>query len=73
MEGKDQDALIAYLTVDLVYNTVPDSHAEALYYLSELWGKAREDQRSRQCGQILRDAYPQSGWAKKLAGGGKTS
>ena len=71
--GKDQDALISYLTVDLVYNTVPDSHAEALYYLSELWGKAREDQRSRQCGQILRDAYPQSGWTKKLAGGGKTS
>lgn len=73
MEGKDQDALIAYLTVDLVYNTVPESHAEALYYLSELWGKAREEQRSRQSGQILRDAYPQSGWAKKLAAGGKTS
>jgi tetratricopeptide (TPR) repeat protein len=73
MEGKDQDALIAYLTVDLVYNTVPDSHAEALYYLSELWAKAREEQRSRQTGQILRDAYPQSGWAKKLAAGGKTS
>lgn len=73
MEGKDQDALIAYLTVDLVYNTVPDSHAEALYYLSELWGKAREEERSRQSGQNLRDAYPQSGWAKKLASGGKTS
>ncbi len=72
MEGKDQDALIAYLTVDLVYNTVPDSHAEALYYLSELWGKAREEQRARQSGQILRDAYPQSGWAKKLTAGGKT-
>jgi tetratricopeptide (TPR) repeat protein len=73
MDGKDQDALIAYLTVDLVYNTVPDSHAEALFYLSDLWGKAREEQRSRQCAQILRDAYPQSGWAKKLATGGKTS
>lgn len=73
MDGKDQDALIAYLTVDLVYNTVPDSHAEALFYLSELWGKAREEQRSRQSGQILRDAYPQSGWAKKLAAGGKAS
>lgn len=73
MEGKDQDALIAYLTVDLVYNTVPDSHAEALYYLSELWGKAREDQRARQSGQNLRDAYPLSGWAKKLAAGGETS
>jgi tetratricopeptide (TPR) repeat protein len=73
MDGKDQDALIAYLTVDLVYNTVPDSHAEALFYLNALWGKAREEQRSRQCGQILRDAYPQSGWAKKLASGGKTS
>lgn len=73
MEGKDQDALIAYLTVDLVYNTVPDSHAEALYYLSALWRKAREDQRARQCGQVLRDAYPQSGWAKKLDGGGKSS
>lgn len=72
MEGKEQDALIAYLTVDLVYNTVPESHAEALYYLSDLWGKAREEQRSRQTGQVLRDAYPQSEWAKKLATGGKT-
>lgn len=71
--GKDQDALIAYLTVDLVYNSAPESHAEALYYLSQLWGKAREDERARQSGQMLRDAYPQSGWAKKLAAGGKSS
>ena len=73
MEGKDQDALIAYLTVDLVYNSVPESHAESLYYLSQLWSKAREEQRARQSGQLLRDAYPQSGWAKKLAGAGASS
>lgn len=73
MGGKDQDALIAYLTVDLVYNTLPDSHAEALFYLSDLWSKAREEERSRKCGQLLRETYPQSGWAKKLANGEKTS
>lgn len=67
--GKDQDALIAYLTVDLVYNTVPDSHAEALFNLARLWQKAQNPERSRAAKQALQDSYPDSRWNRQLAAG----
>lgn len=73
MKGKDQDALISYLTVDLVYNSVPECHAEALYQLTGLWKRVRQDQRANEAAQTLRDAYPQSQWTKTLAGAGKAS
>ena len=64
--GKDQDALISYLTVDLVYNTEPDSHAEALFYLSELWDRGSNPERAREAKQNLKSAYPASRWAEGL-------
>ena len=64
--GKDQDALISFLTVDLVYNTVPDSHAEALYNLGELWERGSQPERAREARQSLKTSYPVSPWAKKL-------
>lgn len=73
LEGnKDQDALISYLTVDLVYNSVPDSHAEALYNLTELWEKGKNPERSREARESLQTTYPGSAWAKKAAAGGKS-
>jgi tetratricopeptide (TPR) repeat protein len=62
--GKDQDALIAFLTVDLVYNSVPEAHAEALANLVELWQKANNPERSRQAMQSLETTYPDSPWVK---------
>lgn len=73
MPNRQQDALIAFLTVDLVYNSVPEAHAEALFNLATLWQQARQDQRARDAEQTLKAAYPQSGWTKKLAGAGKAS
>lgn len=64
--GKDQDALIAFLTVDLVYNTVPDNHAEALFNLVDLWERGKNPERAREARQQLESAYPQSPWTKKL-------
>ena len=64
--GKEQDALISFLTVDLVYNTVPDSHAEALYNLGELWERGSSPERAREARQSLKTAYPVSPWSKKL-------
>lgn len=64
--GDEQAALISYLTVDLVYNSVPDSHAEALYNLVELWEATKQPERSRAARQALLQSYPQSSWAKKL-------
>jgi tetratricopeptide (TPR) repeat protein len=66
MEGKDQDALISYLTVDLVYNTDPDSHAEALFHLGELWDRGSNPERAREARQNLKSAYPASRWAEGL-------
>ena len=66
MGGKEQDALIQFLTVDLVYNTGPDSHAEALFNLGELWDKGSNPERAREARQNLKAAYPTSPWAAKL-------
>jgi tetratricopeptide (TPR) repeat protein len=70
--NKDQDALISYLTVDLVYNSVPDSHAEALYNLTELWERGKNPERSREARESLQSIYPGSAWAKKSMAGGKS-
>jgi tetratricopeptide (TPR) repeat protein len=67
--GNDQDALISFLTVDLVYNGVPESHAEALYHLTELWEATKQPERARAARQALLQSYPQSSWAKQLEGG----
>lgn len=71
--GKEQDALIAFLTVDLVYNSQPESHAEALFNLVQLWDKAQNPERARQAKKVLEDAYPDSPWLKKLADGGNAA
>jgi tetratricopeptide (TPR) repeat protein len=67
--GKEQDALIAFLTVDLVYNKVPENHAEALYNLVDLWEKGANPERSREARATLESTYPGSQWAKKLTAG----
>jgi len=64
--GKDQDALISYLTVDLVYNGLPESHAEALFNLGELWERGSNPERSREARESLRTSYPASQWTAKL-------
>ena len=71
--GKEEDALISFLTVDLVYNTVPERHAEALYNLVELWEATKQPERAREARQALATTYPDSPWAKKLGGGGNPS
>ncbi len=65
--GKDQDALIAYLTVDLVYNAVRESRAEALYNLADLWARGKYPERGREARQELETNYPDSPWTKKVA------
>lgn len=66
--GRNDDALMAFLTVDLVYNTLPEAHAEALMNLVDLWEKQNRPERSREAAESLRQAYPDSVWAKRLPG-----
>jgi tetratricopeptide (TPR) repeat protein len=67
--GKDQDAIISFLTVSLVYNSVGENRAEALYNLAQLWDRAKYPQRAEEARQELASAYPDSEWARKLTGG----
>lgn len=73
MGGKDQDALISYLTVDLVYNTVPELHAEALYNLAQLWENGKQPERALKVRESLSRTYPASQWTKKLEAAAKSS
>lgn len=69
---RNDDAIVSFLTVDLVYNGVPELHAEALYNLVELWESTKQPERAREARQALITTYPQSSWTRKL-GGGKAS
>ena len=73
VDGKSRDALISFLTVDLVYNTVAEDHARALFNLVDLWEQSKNPERAREARQSLESTYPDSTWARKLAAGGKAS
>ena len=54
---RDKEALIAFLHVDLLYNTVPDAHAESLANLADLWAGLRQNDRATRARQTLIDRY----------------
>jgi tetratricopeptide (TPR) repeat protein len=63
--GNTKAALLAYLHVDVLYNTYANAHAEALANLSELWKEAGNADRALESEQVLTQRYPASKWAKK--------
>ena len=63
---QDQDALIAYLTVDLVYGDAPETHAEALFQLFQLWNRGGYPRRAEEVRKKLMKTYPKSTWATEL-------
>ncbi|MCE9632466.1 MAG: tetratricopeptide repeat protein [Planctomycetia bacterium] len=63
---KDRDAIVSFLTVDMVHNSVPEEHAQALFNLVELWEKTNNPERAREARQNLETSYPDSPWTKKL-------
>lgn len=64
--GRSKDALFAFLYVDMIYNTVPDAHAEALSHLVPLWRAIGQDERSRESREQLLKRYAGSRWAKEV-------
>ncbi len=66
--NKTEDALLAFLHVDLLYASIPDAHAEALANLAELWEQAQKPDRAERARQTLLRQYKNSPWAKKLGG-----
>jgi tetratricopeptide (TPR) repeat protein len=65
--GKSKDALLAFLHVDVLYNTVPEAHAEALSHLTTLWKAIGQDERARESRQLLDERYGSSRWARQAA------
>jgi tetratricopeptide (TPR) repeat protein len=64
--GQKKDALLAFLHVDVLYNTVPEAHAEALSHLVPLWKAIGQEERSREARAALQQQYAGSRWAKQL-------
>ncbi|MEX2113885.1 MAG: hypothetical protein WD845_11915 [Pirellulales bacterium] len=63
--GKKQEALLAFLHVDLLYSRFPLQHAEALANLAALWAEVDKADRAVQAQSTLKEKYPQSAWAQK--------
>ena len=63
--GKNEEAIFAYLKIDLLYSSELDVHAEALYWLSQLWPKVGESQRAMESKSKLSKLYRTSQWLEK--------
>jgi tetratricopeptide (TPR) repeat protein len=61
---RDLDAVMAYLHVDLLFFNQRDAHAEALYYLGELWPKVNNPDRGVEARNLLKSRYGSTSWAK---------
>ncbi len=68
-KGKTQEALLAFLLVDVLFSGQQDLHAESLYNLSKLWVTVGQPGRADEARAILESKYPNNPWAKKLSGG----
>lgn len=64
-EQKNQQAVMAYLAVDLLFENQPEQHAEALYELSDLWAKVGQPDRASDARVRLEKKYPGSHWLKQ--------
>jgi tetratricopeptide (TPR) repeat protein len=63
--GKNKEALLAYLHVDVLYDKAGDAHAEALANLAELWDALDQPGRATKARNTLFANYPHSPWASR--------
>jgi tetratricopeptide (TPR) repeat protein len=61
--NKPKDAVLAYLHTDVLFYTDADSHAEALYNLSKLWGDVNKQDRAVAARTTLKERYAGTVWA----------
>jgi hypothetical protein len=62
--GDINGALLAFLHVEVLYFSVPQTHAEALANLAELWEKMNQPERAARDRTILKTRYKNSPWAE---------
>jgi tetratricopeptide (TPR) repeat protein len=63
--NRPKDALLAFLHVDLLFNSDYDAHAQALYYLSQLWTTVGRSDRAVAARSLLKSRYAGTVWASK--------
>ncbi len=63
--GRLQEALLAFLHVDLLYSDVSDARAEALANLADLWEQTHKSERALRARKTLEERYKTSPWARK--------
>jgi tetratricopeptide (TPR) repeat protein len=66
--GRPKEALLAFLHVDVLYPSQPETHAEALANLVELWQEVHKPERANAAHKTLEEQYKDSPWARKLGG-----
>jgi len=69
VQNKEQDALLAYLHVDVLFSAEKTQHAEALFQLTKLFAKLGQPVRSAEHREKLEAEYPASDWAKQAKAG----
>jgi tetratricopeptide (TPR) repeat protein len=67
--GRNKEAVLAYLHVDLLFPRESDYHAESLYHLARLWKTVQAPERGLDAEAKLTSTYPDDEWTKKLSGG----
>lgn len=68
-QGNDQDAVLEYLKVDVLFASEKSAHAEALFRLAELGAKVGKKELADEARDRLKTEYENSEWAKELKGG----
>ncbi len=63
--NRTNEALLAFLHVDLLYFSKPEAHAEALANLAALWDEVHKTQRAVRARRILEERYRNSRWSKQ--------
>ncbi|WP_168563658.1 tetratricopeptide repeat protein [Crateriforma spongiae] len=56
--GDFEGAVLAFLHTELMFNSVPQSHAESLSHLAQLWAKVGKPERGAKAKQELSQRYP---------------
>ncbi len=64
--GENQQAVLSFLHTDLLFSNQGAAHAEALYYLAQLWPKLDKNDRALEARTTLKSLYRNSFWATKL-------
>lgn len=61
--GRPTEALLAYLHVDVLFDTNPEIHAETLHQLAKLWQETGQNDRAAATTRLLQQRYAGSYWA----------